>query len=70
MVQVVDRFGNPVPEVSVAWQVITGGGEVSEALTPTDDDRHCHGEVDPGEREGSPATDGRGRNRARHRLAR
>jgi hypothetical protein len=37
VVQVVDRFGNPVPQVSVAWQVTTGGGEVSEALTPTDD---------------------------------
>ncbi|MGZ8391867.1 MAG: hypothetical protein ACXWWK_03390 [Gemmatimonadales bacterium] len=36
VVQVVDRFGNPVPEVSVSWQVATGGGEVSEALTPTD----------------------------------
>ena len=36
VVQVVDRFGNPVPEVSIAWQVSTGGGEVSEALTPTD----------------------------------
>ncbi|MEA2722719.1 MAG: adhesin/invasin [Gemmatimonadales bacterium] len=36
VVQVVDRFGNPVPQVSVAWQVSAGGGEVSEALTPTD----------------------------------
>jgi hypothetical protein len=36
VVQVVDRFGNPVPQVSVAWQVSTGGGEVSEALTSTD----------------------------------
>ena len=36
VVQVVDRFGNPVPQVSVAWQVTTGGGEVSEALTQTD----------------------------------
>ena len=32
VVQVVDRFGNPVPAVPVAWQVSTGGGEVSEAI--------------------------------------
>ncbi len=38
VVQVVDRFGNPVPEVPVAWQVTTGEGEVSEALTRTKDD--------------------------------
>ncbi len=35
--QVVDRFGNPVPEVQVAWQVSTGNGEFSEPITPTDD---------------------------------
>jgi hypothetical protein len=37
IVQVVDRFGNPVPQVTVAWQVVTGGGEVSEAITLTND---------------------------------
>ena len=38
VVQVVDRFGNPVPEVPVAWQVTTGEGEVSEAISRTKDD--------------------------------
>lgn len=38
VVQVVDRFGNPVPAVSVAWQVTVGEGEVSEAITLTGDD--------------------------------
>ena len=36
-IQVVDRFGNPVPGVSVAWQVVSGEGEVSEAITLTGD---------------------------------
>ncbi|MBA3760276.1 MAG: Ig-like domain-containing protein [Gemmatimonadales bacterium] len=36
VIQVVDRFGNPVPQVSVAWQVVSGEGEVSEAITLTD----------------------------------
>ena len=38
VVQVVDRFGNPVAEVPVAWQVIVGEGTVSEAITRTKDD--------------------------------
>jgi hypothetical protein len=38
VVQVVDRFGNPVPQVSVAWQVTVGEGSVSEAITLTKDD--------------------------------
>lgn len=38
VVQVVDRFGNPVPNVTVAWQVTVGQGEVSEAITLTKDD--------------------------------
>jgi len=38
VVQVVDRFGNPVPDVPVAWQVVTGQGEVSDAITRTDID--------------------------------
>jgi len=38
VVQVVDRFGNPVPQVTVAWQVTVGQGEVSEAITLTKDD--------------------------------
>jgi hypothetical protein len=38
VVQVVDRFGNPVPQVPVAWQVITGEGTVSEAISTTTED--------------------------------
>jgi hypothetical protein len=38
VVRVVDRFGNPVPGVSVAWSVITGQGAVSEAITETGED--------------------------------
>ena len=37
VVRVVDRYGNPVPNISVAWQVTSGGGEVSPT-TPTDAD--------------------------------
>jgi hypothetical protein len=36
LVRVVDRFGNPVPEVSVAWQVIAGEGRVDSPITTTD----------------------------------
>ena len=35
-VRVVDRFGNPVPEVPVAWQVIAGEGTVTNPITTTD----------------------------------
>jgi hypothetical protein len=35
IVNVVDRFGNAVPEALVAWQVTAGEGEVSETLTRT-----------------------------------
>lgn len=38
VVRVVDRFGNPVPEVPVAWQVNVGEGSVSEAITRTNAD--------------------------------
>jgi hypothetical protein len=38
VVQVVDRFGNAVSDIPVAWQVVTGQGEVSEALTRTSSD--------------------------------
>lgn len=38
VVQVVDRFGNPVPEIAVAWQVNSGEGRVSEAITRTNGD--------------------------------
>lgn len=33
VVEVVDRFGNPVPDVAVAWQVTVGEGTVSETIT-------------------------------------
>jgi hypothetical protein len=35
-VRVVDRFGNPVPNISVAWQVIAGEGRVASPITITD----------------------------------
>ena len=34
-VRVVDRFGNPVPEALVGWQVTAGEGEVSDAQSRT-----------------------------------
>lgn len=37
-VRVVDRFGNPVEGIPVAWQVTAGQGEVSEPITTTDVD--------------------------------
>ncbi|HEV8176278.1 MAG TPA: hypothetical protein VGP44_01175 [Gemmatimonadales bacterium] len=36
VIHVVDRFGNSIPNVSVAWQVVSGEGEVNEAITLTD----------------------------------
>jgi Big-like domain-containing protein len=38
VVRVVDRYGNPVPDVSVAWQVTAGQGEVDAPITATDAD--------------------------------
>lgn len=38
LVRVVDRFGNPVPGVPVAWQVIAGEGTVASPITTTDTD--------------------------------
>lgn len=35
VVRVVDRFGNPVADVPVAWTVLTGQGRVSEPITQT-----------------------------------
>jgi hypothetical protein len=35
-VRVVDRFGNPVPGVAVAWRVLTGEGRISAESGPTD----------------------------------
>jgi len=36
-VLIVDRYGNPVPEVPVAWQVTAGEGQTSEPITRTSD---------------------------------
>ncbi len=36
-VKILDRFGNPVPNVQVAWQVLSGNGEISEPITRTGD---------------------------------
>jgi hypothetical protein len=36
VVRVVDRFGNPVQDVPVVWQVTSGGGQVAEPITATD----------------------------------
>lgn len=38
VVRVVDRYGNAVPNVSVAWQVTSGQGEVGAPNTATDAD--------------------------------
>lgn len=35
-IRVVDRFGNPVPDVPVAWQVTAGQGSVGSPITTTD----------------------------------
>jgi hypothetical protein len=35
-VRVVDRYGNPVPGIPVAWQVIAGEGRVGSSITSTD----------------------------------
>jgi hypothetical protein len=35
-VRVVDRYGNPVPDVPVSWQVLAGEGEVPSSTTLTD----------------------------------
>jgi hypothetical protein len=37
-VRVVDRFGNPVPEVLVAWQVTAGEGQTTQPITRTGSD--------------------------------
>jgi hypothetical protein len=37
VVHVVDRFGNPVPNAQVVWQVTAGEGRVLEPITLTDD---------------------------------
>ena len=51
-VQVLDRFGNAVPEALVAWQVTAGEGAVSEALSRTADDGSASVEWTLGNRTG------------------
>jgi hypothetical protein len=36
VVRIVDRYGNPVPGVAVAWQVTAGEGRVQDPITTTD----------------------------------
>jgi hypothetical protein len=36
VVHVVDRFGNPVENVAVVWQVTAGAGQVDQPITATD----------------------------------
>jgi hypothetical protein len=38
VVHIVDRYGNPVQNVTVAWQVSAGEGQVEEPITTTDAD--------------------------------
>ena len=38
LVRVVDKYGNPVPNATVAWQVIFGEGQVTNPVTTTDAD--------------------------------
>jgi hypothetical protein len=38
VVQVTDRYGNPVPGKPIVWQVVAGEGEVSPATSATDSD--------------------------------
>ena len=52
VVQVVDRFGNPVAEVPVAWQIVSGEGRVSDAITRTQADGTTTVEWTLGDRRG------------------
>jgi Big-like domain-containing protein len=36
VVQVTDKFGNPIPQIEVQWSIPDGGGSVSETSTQTD----------------------------------
>jgi hypothetical protein len=52
VVHVVDRFGNPVQSISVAWQVTAGGGKVDEPVTETDADGNASAHWTLGDRLG------------------
>ena len=38
LIRVVDRFGNPVSDVPVAWQVVAGEGQITDPITRTNSD--------------------------------
>jgi hypothetical protein len=52
VVYVVDRFGNPVQDVPVAWQVTAGGGQVDQPITATDADGNASAHWTLGDRLG------------------
>jgi hypothetical protein len=52
VVHVADRFGNPVQNVPVAWQVTSGGGKVKEPITATDADGNASAQWTLGDRLG------------------
>jgi hypothetical protein len=52
MVHVVDRYGNPVEKIPVAWQVIAGDGRVLEPITSTDADGNASAHWTLGDRIG------------------
>jgi hypothetical protein len=52
VVHVVDRFGNPVQDVPVAWQVTSGEGRVLEPITRTDGTGNASAQWTLGERIG------------------
>jgi hypothetical protein len=52
-VKVVDRFGNPVPDIPVAWQVIAGEGQVASLMTNTDGEGNASVEWTLGDRIGA-----------------
>ena len=51
-VHVVDKYGNPVNNIAVAWQVTSGGGQVQEAITTTNADGNATAQWTLGDRIG------------------
>jgi len=52
LVRVVDRYGNPVPDVPVAWQVTAGEGQVDQLISRTASDGSTSAEWILGDRIG------------------
>jgi hypothetical protein len=52
VVHVVDRYGNPVGNIPVAWQVVTGDGQLKEPITTTDADGNASAHWTLGDRIG------------------